>query len=152
MMTKSSDPTRNPDDLLADFADRVLNGKTSEIHFSADGDLRRLEETVVRLSRAFPSEEPDEKSILRMQAGIKTTIRSAGSAPRSAWKSRQSRQRLILAFATLVIFAGVYIILPFLSSGSGNIEGTAGLQTQGTVVLIAVGGVIALLIWLGRRK
>lgn len=151
-MTQSNKPTQTPDDLLADFTDRVLDGKTAVLASSADDELRGLEETVMRLNRALPHESPDEATLKRLQADFRSRARSANRSSRPAWQSQQSRRRLILAFTAIVILAAIFIGIPFLLSGSGSVQGAAGLQSQSILTLVAVGCVIVLFIWLGRRK
>jgi hypothetical protein len=142
---------QNPDDELVQFVDRVLDGKPTGIDLSADDELRGLQEVVVRLDRAFPRETLDQKIVKRMQGELRSAARKSGTLPGSAWQSRQSRQRMILAVAALALFAAVCYVTPLLSPG-GDLQGTAGLQAQSLAILIALGGVIALLIWLGRRR
>ena len=57
-MTQPDKPNKTPDDLLADFTDRVMDGKTAILASSSDTELRGLEETVMRLNQAFPQERP----------------------------------------------------------------------------------------------
>jgi hypothetical protein len=151
-MTQSTKPNQTPEDLLADFTDRVLDGKTAVLASSSDDELRQLEETVMRVHQASPKEALEEKTIKRMQADFKSRARKAGSSSRTGWQSQQSRQRIALAFAAIAILAAIFLVIPFLTSGNGGVQGTAGLQTQGTLLLIAFGCVVVLLIWLGRRK
>ena len=144
-------PNPNPDDELVEFVDRLLDGKTSGYALSANEDQRALEETVVRLNRAFPNEGLDQQTLRRMQKSLRTAARDTGSFPRPAWQSRTSRQRLVMVLAAVVVLAAVFIVLPFLPAG-GSIEGAAGLDSKGIVLLLACGGVIGLLIGLNRRK
>lgn len=151
-MTQPKQPTQTPDDLLADFTDRMLDGKTAVLASPADDELRGLEETVMRLKRVFPQEAPDEATLKRLQADFRSRARSANKSSQPVWQSQQSRRRLILAFTAIVILATIFIGIPFLLSGGGNVQGTAGLQSQSILTLVAVGCIIVLLIWLGRRK
>lgn len=152
-MTQPDKPIQTPDDLLADFTDRVMDGKITAIASSSDQELRGLEETVMRFKRAFPTEPLDEKKLERMQADFKTRIRKESLiSSRPAWQSRQFRQRFVLAFAAIAILVAIFMITPFLTSGIGDVQGTAGLQSQSIVLLAILGGVIVLVFWLGRRK
>lgn len=147
-------PTKpNPDDLLADFTDRVLDGKTSVLASTADSELRDLEEMVMHLNQTFPQEALDEKTLRHLQADFKVRARKANSSSnKPAWQSQQSRQRLILVFAAIAILAVIFIALPFLMSGNSTTQATAGLQPGGAILLIAAGCIIAFLIWQGRHK
>ena len=151
-MSQPNSTKPNPDDLLADFADRVLDGKTSVLASPADGELRGLEETILRLNQAFPQQALEEKTLNRLQANFKVRARRAGSSSKPVWQSQQSRQRLILVFAAIAILAVIFIALPFLTIGNGSAQATAGLQPGGAALLIAAGCIIAFLVWQGRRK
>lgn len=142
----------NPDDLLADFTDRVLDGKTSALASSADAELRGLEETILRLNQAFPQEAPDEKTLRRLQADFKVRARKAAPSSKPAWQSQRSRQRFVLVFAAAAILAIIFIALPLLTLGNGSTQATAGLQPGSAILLIAAGCIIAFLVWQGRRK
>lgn len=151
-MTQPKQSIKTPDDLLADFTDRVLDGKTAALASPADDELRGLEETVMRLKRALPHEAPDEATLRHLQADFRSRARSANRSSRPLWQSQQSRQRLILAFTAIVILAAIFIAIPFLLSGNGGVQGTAGLQPQSVLALVVIGGIVVLLIWLARRK
>ena len=151
-MTQPEKPNKTRDDLLADFTDRILEGKTAVLASSSDDELRGIEETVIRLNRAFAKEPLDEKTLKRLQADLKSRIRKANSIARPVWQSRQSRQRLALVYAAIVILAAIFITTTFLTSGTGDIQGTAGFQPQNIALLTILGCVIVLAFWLGRRK
>jgi hypothetical protein len=142
----------NLDDLLADFTDRVLDGKTSILASPADNELRGLEETILRLHQTLPQEAVTEKTLRHLQANFKVRVREASTSSRPVWQSRQTRQRLFLAFTAIVILAAIFVAFPFLESSNSLVQGTAGLQPEWAILLVAVGCVIVLLIWLGRRK
>lgn len=150
-MSQPNQTNPTPDDLLADFADRVLDGKTSVPASPADVELRGLEEMVLRLKQALPQEAPNEKMLRRMQTNFKVRARKAGVSTSPAWQFLRPRQRLLLAFAGTILVA-ILVMFPFLTSTSGPVQGTAGFQTQGLILLIGVGCVIALLIWARRRR
>lgn len=149
-MTQPTKPNRKTDELLADFTDRVLEGKTAVLA-SSDEELRGLEDVVVRLQQDLPQGAVDEKVRQRMTKDFKTRARIQ-TRSRSTWRSRQSRQRLILAFVAVAILAGVFLLIPFLTSSSGNVQATAGFQTPGLLLLAGVVIVIGVVVWLARRK
>ncbi len=151
-MTEQKKSTPNMDDQLADFTDRTLDGKTAVLASTSDRELRSLEDAVMRLNQAFPKESLDEKTLKRMQADFKVRARKASASSRSTWQSQQSRQRFVLAFAMIAILAAIFISMPFFNLGSGEIQGTAGINAGGTLLLVAIGCVIAILIWLRLRK
>ncbi|HEX2696441.1 MAG TPA: hypothetical protein VHM28_01960 [Anaerolineales bacterium] len=153
-MTKPTNPTPTPDDLLADFTDRVMEGKTAVFASTTDDELRRLEETVMRLNQAFPQKALDEKTLGRLQTDFKSRARKASTSSQPAWQSQQSRQRFILAFTAIAILVAIFIALPLGMFGNGSLTGTAGFQPSSTFLLAAfgLGCVIAVLIWLRLRK
>jgi len=150
-MSQPNQPNPTPDDLLADFTDRVLNGKTSVPASPADVELRALEEMVLRLKGSLPPEAPDPQTLKRMQADFKVRARKAGASTPSVWQSLRPPQRLALAFAGAML-ATLLIVFPFLPSISDPVQGTAGLQPQDAILLASVGCVIVLLFWVRRRK
>ncbi len=150
-MNEPNQTTPTPDDSLADFTDRVLDGRTSAPGSPADAELRGLEETVLRLGQALPREDPDEKTLRRMQANFKARMRKADSPTIPTWQFLRPRPRLALAFA-MVVLALLVVALPLLTITSGPLEGTAGLQAQGLLLLVGIVCVIVLLVWARRRK
>lgn len=150
-MSQPNQPNPTPDDLLADFTDRVLNGKTSAPASPADAELRALEETVLRLKGTLPQEAPDPQTLKRMQADFKVRARKAGASTSSVWQSLRYPQRFALAFAGAML-ATLLIVFPFLPSTGDPVQGTAGLQPQDAILLASVGCVIVLLFWMRRRK
>lgn len=150
-MSQPNQTNPAPDDLLADFTDRVLDGKTSIPASSPDSELRGLEEMVLRLQQSLPQKALDEKTLKRMQADFKVRTRKAGSSSVPFWQFLQPRQRLVLAFAGAVL-AALLIVFPFLTSITVPVEGTAGVQPQAILLLIGISCVVALLIWARRHK
>ncbi len=149
-MSQPNQPDPSPDDLLADFTDRVLNGETSVPASPADAELRGLKETILRLKRSLPREAPDEKFLKRMQADFKVRTRKINSTS-SVWQLLQPRQRLTLAFVGIVL-ATILIAFPFLPVTNHPIQGTAGLQPRDLILLAGIVCVIVLLIWVRRRR
>ena len=60
MTTLPDNLTPNQDNSLADFADHLRMDDPAELEFSADEELRGLEETLLRLNRTFPREAMNE--------------------------------------------------------------------------------------------
>jgi hypothetical protein len=152
-MTRSSKPSsQNQDDLLAEFTDRLLEGKADQAASSPDAELRGLEETVLRLNRAFSKGALDASSARGLQSDFQARVRKENRAQQPAWRSRQSRQRFGLLFAGIAILIVVLVITPLLPVDNGNILGTAGTQLPvigAAVVLVAL---LLLALWLARRK
>ncbi len=142
-------PSRNLDDQLADFTDRVLAEKTAAL--ASDPELRQTEEVILRLKQAFPEQALEEKTVKRMQADFKSRLRKANPA-RPGWQSRQTRQRIGMALAAAALLVAFLILTPFLFTGSGNVQGTAGLEPQSLGLLAGLAVILVLAIWLIRRK
>ncbi len=151
-MTNRAEPTRDPDTELADLADKLLKGEAVDLPPESENDLRPLEETVRRLHRAFPPDWPDEKTRDRLEGEFRQRTRQGQqSAARTGWLSNQGRQRLVVAFAAVLIL--LVIALPILLPGTtGNLQGAALSGLQDVVLLIVFAGVLIFLIWQGRRK
>ena len=148
---KMSDPNHNhptPDDRLADFADRVLEGEATD---PEEAELCSLEETILRLRQTLPQDDLDEKTRRRMQAEFKVRARNLPAPAPSLWRSLRSPQRLALAFAGAVL-AILLIAFPFLPSTIEPIPGTAGLRPMDTLLVVSIACTVALLIWIKRRK
>jgi hypothetical protein len=152
-MTRSSKPSsQNQDDLLAEFTDRLLEGKADEAASSQDAELRGLEETVLRLNRAFPKGAPDASNASRLQSDFQARVRKENREQPPAWRSRQSRQRLGLLFAAIAIVIVVLVVTPLLPVDKGSILGTAGTQLPGIGLAVVLGALLLLALWLARRK
>jgi hypothetical protein len=151
MYMSQSNPTQpSPDDLLADFTDRVLNGETSVSAFPEDAELRDLEKTILRLKQTLPQATLDEKMLKRMQTDFQVRSRKANPSS-SVWQLLQPRQRLTLAFVGIAL-AVLLIAFPLLPVTTTPLRGTAGFQTQDVLLLFGIGCMVILLIWVGRRK
>ncbi len=148
-MSEPNQTKSTPDDVLADFADRVLDGKASASASASDPELRSLEETILRLTQTLPRESPDEKTLRHLQANFRARLQKSDSPTIPTWQFLRPRRPLTLAFA--VALAILLIAFPFLSLAGDQIQGTAGVESQVAILLVGVVCVIALLIW-ARRK
>src|SRR5512146_508428 len=114
MIMSEPNPTKStPDDLLADFTDRVLDGQASAPASPADSELRSLEEAVLRLEQALPRQAPDEKTLRHLQANFQARVRKADCPTIPTWQFWRPRQRFVMAFA-MVVLAVLLIAVPFL--------------------------------------
>ncbi|HSB02930.1 MAG TPA: hypothetical protein VLE49_19935 [Anaerolineales bacterium] len=147
--SKQTNPT--PDDLLADFTDRVLDGKASVPASPADAELRGLEETVLRLKQVLPQEAVEEKTLRRMQTNFRARVQKADSPTIPAWQFARPRQRLVLTFAAVAL-AILLVALPLLPFTNEPMQGTAGTQARDAVLLAGAACVIVLLFWARRHK
>lgn len=152
-MTEQPEPGRDPDTLLADFADRLLTGQAANLAPDSDKDLRSLEESVVRIHQAFPADVPDEKSRRRLQSDFRERLRGAqGAARQPRWWPGTNRQRLLVACAAVLMLVVLIASPVFLAGPARGLEGTATSSTQNIALLIVFTGVFIFLIWQGRRK
>jgi hypothetical protein len=150
-MSQPIQPNPSPDDRLADFTDRVLEGEIAIPASHTDAELRGLEETILRLRRTLPHEALDEQTLKRMQADFKRRTRQASVSAPSVWQLLQPRQRFTLALAGLML-AIILIAVPLLPVTNEPIQGTAGLQPRDMLLLIGIVCVTILLIWVKHRR
>lgn len=140
------------DDKLAVFTDRARARQLNQTEADVDGDLRILEETVLRLSRAFPSTKLDEVTVRRMQGNLHARAQAHGRRPTDRWLSNQSRQRMVFAFTAVVAVVCLGVLAPALDGGSTS--GTASALSPNQFALGA--SVLALAVLAGlfirRRK
>lgn len=150
-MTERTDPIPDVDAALADFTDRLLHGEPVELAPETEGDLRSLEEGALRLHAAFPPEAPDEKAAERLLSDFRARSRQRTAAPQTPWWSRQNRERIVVAFAAVLVLV-VLVAAPLLPGASGNLQGTATSTLQDIALFVIFTGVLIFLIWQGRRK
>ena len=173
--TRIPPASENVDNLLAEFADRVIDGKQSEIPevTTQIEELRDLQEVVVSIKQAFGDRQPDEEMAKRIRANLAAEWRRAGldvpavpiwqrlwqqiAGDRSTWRSTSARRRsyaLVLAGAAAVI---LLVALPlYLSSPTGEtVTGAAGTVDSLIPVIVVLGFVlVGGVVWwmLSRRK
>lgn len=156
MTTLSGNLTPNQDDALADFADRARMDDSAQLEFSADEELRGLEETLLRLNRAFPREAMNVETVKRMQADFRIRKRRQATqeqAGRQTWLSSLFQSPVALAVATFVVISVFAFLASSLTTSDPSMSGTAGTQTQPIGFLLILGVIVILLaLWSGRRK
>ena len=162
MKTKfDSNPSPQTDNRLADFADQVLAEMAKQTESTADNDLRGLEEAILQLKRAFPTEPLDEAASKRMLFSLNARIRRESQPAdlpfwkkwfTGGWQSQQTRQRTRLALAGLVMLIAAVLVIPVLNTAGQGLSGAAGLNEPILVGAIAVIILAGVFIWLGRRK
>jgi len=150
--------TTEKDKELADFVDRVLEGKHDHTASTPDDELLSLEKTILRLSDAFPPEPLDDAKVKQMLVRLKARTRreeEEREAKPSIWKRLfdfQSNPQVGLLIAVVAVVVLVIVSLPAVQQPSGApISGTA---SSGTSLLTVVGlaGVLLVLYWISRRK
>lgn len=150
--------TTEKDNELAEFTDRILEGRTERTASTTDGELLSLEKTILRLTNAFPPEPLEDPKVKQMLVRLKARARreeEEQAARPSFWKRLfdiQSNPQvgLLIAVAAVVVLAIVSI--PALQQPTGSpISGTA---ISGTSIFPVLGlvGILIVIYWISRRK
>jgi len=145
------------EDRLAEFTDRVLAGKSAQIESGAEDELRRLEETILRLKHAIPHTTLDEATIVQMQSSLTARLRAEAEGRKVDfwWKwlaPRPPRPQLALALGTAIILLFAIFIAPQLTEAEPSISAVATRPSPFTLFLALLAGVALAVIWLSRRK
>lgn len=144
------------DNELADFTDRLLNGKADRSASNPDEELRGLEKTILRLSDAFPPRNLDDAAVKQMQVRFKARVRreeERESKP-SFWKrffDFQANPQVGLIFAVAAVLVLVVISLPSLGLTDPSTAGSAGSSATSWIA-IGLAGVLLVVYWISRRK
>ncbi|HMZ07013.1 MAG TPA: LPXTG cell wall anchor domain-containing protein [Anaerolineales bacterium] len=154
-------PTNQRNDLeierqLADFADQVMEGKMNHSASSVDDELLGLEETILRLDRAFPKKIIEDATSKQMLVRLKARMRREEQVEKpSFWKSLfnfQSSPQMGMALAVLAVLVLAVIAAPVLTSTTGTATGTASSSTSLPIVAGMVVLLLLALYWFGRKK
>lgn len=143
------------DDQLADFADKMLEGKIMKTASIADDEMAALEETLLRLNRSLPSATLSDAEKKQMLVRFKARLRREEAAEKpSFWKrlfDLQANPQLGIALAAVAVLVLVVIGVPMLGSTSTETSGTANSTDTG---LIAIGmiGILLMVYWFSRKK
>lgn len=150
--------TTDKDNELADFTDRLLDGKIERSASNPDEELLSLEKTILRLSDSFPPPTVDEaktkQMLVRLKSRMKREEEQAAAKP-SIWKrlfDLQSNPQMGLIFAVAAVVILAIVVIPSMRSPADpSMVGTA---TTGTGILTALGlgGLLLIVYWLSRRK
>jgi len=150
-------PPPNQDDLLADFAERIRKGDVENFDFSADENLRSLEETLLRLHRAFPRETLKDETIKRLHAdfGIRRRRQALQEKPPvKSWWGSLFRSPVVMTISAAVMIIILAIFIPSFTGLGSPLSASAGAQAM-PFGLLAVFGIVVLLFLifsLRRRK
>lgn len=153
-------PTNQRNDLeierqLADFADQVMEGKMNPVASTQDQELLGLEETILRLDRAFPKKNIEDAAskqmLVRLKARMRREEEQAAEKP-SFWKNLfnfQSNPQVGMILAAVAVLILAVVTAPMLTNET-SVTGTASAPTG----FIAGGVVILLLLalFIFRRK
>ena len=153
------------DNQLADFTDRILNKKNTNVDenpFSQDPELRALEQTALRLKNIIPDEGPNKAVIQRMHQKISMHAQQQErkrNAPfwmkwfpaRQGWGSQRSRQQLRFAISLVAVLILFLISIP-LFIGANPDQPAASGQTLDFGFLVISVGLFLFAVWFTRRK
>lgn len=141
---------------LADFTDRLLGGNTTPTASTSDEELLHLEQTVLRLTHAFPPDSERDARAKQMLVRFKSRVsrEETQALKPSIWKrffdfQANPQTGLLLAVAAVLILA--VVALPFLQPPGSSITGSAITNDS---FYIAAGLVLVLLAayWISRNK
>jgi hypothetical protein len=146
------------DQELADFTDRVLQGRIDPAASTSDEELLRLEETILRLTDAFPPETLDDakakQMLVRLKARMRREDQEQTSRP-SFWKRLfdiQSNPQVGLLMAVVAVLVVAIVSLPLLQTPGSAISGTASSGSGLFPAMAAVVSILIVLYWISRRK
>lgn len=139
---------------LADFTDRLLDGETAPVASASDEELLRLEQTVLRLTHAFPPEPQTDARAKQMLVRFKSRVKRAQAVKPSIWKRLfdfQSNPQAALVPVLFVVLILAVVALPLMQIPGSSVTGTA---ISGTNVYLAAGLVLILVVvyWVSRNK
>lgn len=145
------------DNELADFADRIVNGRMEFPASASDDELLSLEKTLLRLSNAFPPETIDDartkQMLVRLKARAKREEEEQVAKP-SFWKrifDLQSNPQVGLLIATAAVVVLVIVSLPSVDPSGNSMSGTAFSNTSLFTALGLI-GILLVFYWFSRRK
>jgi hypothetical protein len=146
------------DQELADFTDRMMQGRIEPTASTSDEELLSLEKTILRLTDAFPPETLDDakakQMLVRLKARMRREEQEQASRP-SFWKRLfdiQSNPQIGLLVAVVAVLVIAIISLPALKTPGSAISGTAFSGSGPFPVMVAVAGILFVLYWISRRK
>lgn len=150
--------TSPKDKELADFTDRVLQGRVDRTASNSDEELFKLEETILSLADTFPPEPLEDAKAKQMLVRLKARIRreeEEQAARPSVWKRLfdfQSNPQVALLITVAAVVMLAIIVLPSVEQPVGSsVSGTA-FSGTGLFTVAGLVGVLILLYWVSRRK
>lgn len=136
------------DDELAAFTDQLLSGEQAQV----SPEIEDLAAVVKRLCQVVdPATRPDPAFRDRLTQRLNREWTLYHQRPARRWMSN----RLLQVAAVAAGLGVVLLVVSLLGNGSGdqNIEGTAwGSLGWAFVIVVAVGGLVAFVIWYGRKR
>ncbi len=147
------------DEELSDFADRVLKGQMKTTTSDSNEELKNLEETILRLHNSMPSSPLPDSTKKQMLVRLNARIRREKGQPekKSFWASlfdgSQSRPQFITAIGVIALLIVAVVISPIVGTdGSSTTVGTALTASRGILLPAILLGLIAIILWIKRKK
>ncbi len=150
-------PNSMQDNRLADFTDRVMEGRVKQVETDVDEELLDLEKTILRLNKTFPQVSLDEATVKQMQVRLNARMRREEKQIKQPfwkkWFEPQFRLQFGMAFIVMVLAIIFVVFNPsFVTSGS-SVTATALTPMQGSIAVVLAGVILVLLwIWIKRSK
>jgi hypothetical protein len=150
-------PNSMQDNRLADFTDRVVDGKIRQVESDVDEELIGLEKTILHLNQSFPLVSLDEATVKQMQVRLNARIRREEQETKLPFWSKWFAPQVRLQFGMISLITVLIIVLVIspssLTPTGSSVNATAMTTTQGTIIVVLTGVILALLwIWIKRRK
>lgn len=154
---KDTSERKNVENRLAEFTDRVLAGKSEQIESEVDDELRRLEETILRLKRAIPPATLDDITVKRMQANLKARLRNEKERTKlNFWHrwfaAHRYHSQIVFAISAAAIFIFALFIAPHLTQTGPSIPAVATKPSPFVFIVALLSGATLLVIWISHRK
>jgi hypothetical protein len=147
------------DEELSNFADQVLKGQMKTTTSDSNEELKKLEETILRLHNTMPSSPLAESTKKQMLVRLNARIRREKEQPerKSFWASlfdgRQSRLQFVTAMGVIALLIVAVVVSPVLGTdGSSTTVGTALTASRNIILPAILLGLIAIILWIKRKK
>ena len=154
-------PTREQNEWLADFADRILEGRPADPSVAgSDPEMQALAHVLLRLNRAVSAKDPEAAVAKRMHGQILRKWRQEEQNKTNSWIEMlrlnwlvPSRRRQVGWTLAVIAVAGVlFLSFQVLAPGTGSMTATAGLDLQGIFLWFIPLLAVVAMVWLLRRK
>ncbi len=158
---KKTNPESEIEKKLTDFTDRVLAGKSGQPDSSADEELRRLEEMILRLKRSLPRTEPEKAALKQLDSRLMARLRQEPKTTMvpfwrkwfgGTWKRGLLRPPALVGMSLLVLAALAVISVLFFPVSGSSVAVSTLANTRAAIAVIALTGLILALVWINRRK
>jgi membrane-bound ClpP family serine protease len=146
------------DQELADFTDRMMQGRIEPTASTSDEELLSLEKTILRLTDAFPPETLDDakskQMLVRLKARMRREEQEQASRP-SFWKRLfdiQSNPQVALLVTVAAVVMLAIVILPTVGQSSGSVVSGTAFSGTSFFTVATLAAVLLIIYWISRRK